>query len=92
MPKRLPFSNVAFFPLPRFSARLGLISCVTSTYWNVTEECGEDAVPVRIYLVGTIVLISVNILLLVILVNRSAQGSITEVHKRRLVAPLLVIK
>lgn len=72
---------------------LGLISCVTSTYWSVTAECDEQAgLAVRIYLVGTLVLISVNIVLLVLLVNRSAQGSISEALKRRMVAPLLVIK
>ncbi|EAT48404.1 AAEL000558-PA [Aedes aegypti] len=69
---------------------LGLISCVTSTYWSVTAECDEQAgLAVRIYLVGTLALISINIVLLVLLVNRSAQGSITEVQKRRWVAPLL---
>ncbi|XP_021709577.1 sn1-specific diacylglycerol lipase beta [Aedes aegypti] len=72
---------------------LGLISCVTSTYWSVTAECDEQAgLAVRIYLVGTLALISINIVLLVLLVNRSAQGSITEVQKRRWVAPLLVVK
>ncbi|EDS34852.1 neural stem cell-derived dendrite regulator [Culex quinquefasciatus] len=72
---------------------LGLISCVTSTYWSVTAECDEQAgLAVRIYLAGTLVLISVNMVLLVLLVNRSAQGCITEVQKRTLVAPLLVVK
>lgn len=60
--------------------------------WTTSAECEEDGVAVRIYLVSTLVLISINLVLLVLLVNRSAQGSITETHKRRLVAPLLVNK
>lgn len=59
----------------------------------MTAECDEQAgLAVRIYLAGTLVLISVNMVLLVLLVNRSAQGCITEVQKRTLVAPLLVVK
>lgn len=69
------------------------MSVVLDKYWTTTlVACEEDGLTIRIYLLGTIVLISVNLILLVLLVNRSAQGSIVETHLRRLVAPLLVVK
>jgi sn1-specific diacylglycerol lipase len=69
------------------------MSCATTTYWKVTEDCDEDSqLAIRIYLLGSIVLISFNLVLLVFIVNRSAQGSITEVDRRHFVAPLLVVK
>lgn len=47
---------------------------------------------IRIYLASIIAIICVNLILCVLLVNRSAQGSITDVNKRWLVAPLLTLK
>lgn len=42
--------------------------------------------------VGIIAIICVNLILLVLIVNRSAQGGITDTQSRWLVAPLLTIK
>lgn len=72
--------------------RLGLIACVMNNYWITTENCTEGGLAVRIYMVGTLALIGINLILLVALVNRSAQGSITDTHARRHVSPLLVCK
>lgn len=47
---------------------------------------------IRIYLVSIITIICVNLILCVLLINRSAQGAITDVHERWLVAPLLTFK
>ncbi|XP_037041693.1 diacylglycerol lipase-beta-like isoform X1 [Bradysia coprophila] len=71
---------------------LALIACVTNNYWITTENCTEGGLAVRIYMIGTLALIGINLILLVALVNRSSQGSITDTHARRHVAPLLVCK
>lgn len=72
--------------------RLSFLICASRNYWKITSECEKDGLSIRIYVVSTIALICINILLCLALVNRSAQGGISEVHKRRHVAPLLVIK
>ncbi|XP_059622372.1 diacylglycerol lipase-beta-like isoform X2 [Phlebotomus argentipes] len=69
-----------------------LIGIVTEHYWDQTWNCIEDGLGVQIYLGGTLALIILNLLLLIGLTNRSAQGSITETHLRRMVVPLLVFK
>jgi sn1-specific diacylglycerol lipase len=70
------------------------MSCLTSKYWQSTfqESCQEHGLWIRIYLVGIISLICVNLFLILIVVNRSAQGGITDTQNRWLVAPLLTIK
>lgn len=47
---------------------------------------------IRIYLASIITIICINLILCVLLINRSAQGAITDVHERWLVAPLLAFK
>ncbi|KAL7022366.1 hypothetical protein ACKWTF_012212 [Chironomus riparius] len=47
---------------------------------------------IRIYLASIITIICINLILCVLLINQSAQGSITEVNARRFVAPLLTLK
>lgn len=47
---------------------------------------------IRIYLASIIAIICVNLILLILIVNRSAQGGITEINLRQLVAPLLTAK
>uniref|UniRef100_A0A336MWK3 sn-1-specific diacylglycerol lipase n=2 Tax=Culicoides sonorensis TaxID=179676 RepID=A0A336MWK3_CULSO len=71
---------------------LSLLICGSRTYWRITNDCEKDGLSIRIYVISTIVIICVNLVLCLMLVNRSAQGSITETNKRRLVGPLLVIK
>ena len=68
------------------------MSCVINKYWQNTYTCEEHGLLIRIYLVSIIAIICVNLLLLVLIVNRSAQGGITEVNLRWLVAPLLTMK
>lgn len=69
-----------------------MVSLVLHNYFTINQECEKGNLAVRIYLGSSVALLSINIILLVIIVNRSAQGSIADVHKRRLVAPLLVCK
>lgn len=77
-----------------FLFRLALISCVINKYWHNTyaASCEEHGLLIRIYLVGIIAIICVNLFLLVIVINRSAKGGITDTEKRWLVAPLVTIK
>lgn len=72
--------------------RLSLIASVTHSYWVHSAFCAGGGLAVRVYMCGTLALIVVNLVLLVALVNRSAQGSIADTHARRHVAPLLVVK
>lgn len=72
--------------------RLGLIAGVTKSYWLHSESCTVDGLAVRIFVCGTLTLHAVNLVLLVALVNRSAQGSIADTHARRHVGPLLQVK
>ena len=70
------------------------MSCVINKYWNNTyaESCDKHGLLIRIYLVGIISIICLNLILLVFIVNRSAQGGITDTQRRWLVAPLLTVK
>jgi sn1-specific diacylglycerol lipase len=72
--------------------RLILIAIVCNNYWLITNDCRQGGLGVKIYLLGSISLICVNFLLLILLVNRSSQGSIVDTNARRHVAPLLVCK
>lgn len=72
--------------------RVSLLGCVLKSYWIKSDDCENGGLAIKIYLAGTIALISVNMILLVALVNRSAQGSMTETQKRLAVSPLLVCK
>lgn len=90
-----------FVPLCYFSLnqiylllrRLILMSCVINKYWLSTYECDEGhGLAIRIYLSGIIVIICVNLILSALIVNRSANGGITDTSKRWLVAPLLTVK
>lgn len=71
---------------------LVLVACAVDHSWPTVEGCGEGRLAVQIYLLGTLSLIIINIVLLVVLVNRSAQGSISETDARRWVVPILVVK
>ncbi|XP_066995653.2 diacylglycerol lipase-beta isoform X2 [Anabrus simplex] len=71
---------------------LVLIILVCVHYYPYTWECEQGGVFVRAYLLGLISLLGVVILLLVLLVNRSAQGSIMDVEARKHVPLLLTIK
>lgn len=68
------------------------MSCVISKYWHSTYSCDEHGFLIRIYLASIIAIICVNLILCVVIVNRSAKGAITDVHERWLVVPLLTFK
>lgn len=73
-------------------AWLALMGCVCGRVWPRTFACAQGGAYVRAYLAGVLTLLSANVLLLAALVNRSAQGAVTDVHARRHVAPLLLAK
>lgn len=73
-------------------SRVSLLGCVLKSYWIKSDDCENGGLAIKIYLAGTIALICINMILLVALVNRSAQGSMTETQKRLAVSPLLVCK
>lgn len=72
--------------------RLVLISIVCSRYYSWTFNCASGGVLVRAYLIGMLAVLSLVVFVLVLLVNRSAQGAIWDTDKRKLVGPLLIIK
>ncbi|KAG8326071.1 hypothetical protein J6590_051405 [Homalodisca vitripennis] len=69
-----------------------MMGVITHRYYDYTFTCTSGGECVRVYLVGMLVLLSLNIVLLVALINRSAQGGICDVHARRMVPPLLGAK
>lgn len=69
-----------------------LIAIVYTKYYEYTWECTSGGEYVRIYIIGMMSLLSLVILVLVALVNRSAQGSITDTDARKHVPPLLLLK
>ncbi|XP_065203555.1 diacylglycerol lipase-beta [Planococcus citri] len=69
-----------------------LISVVCSRYYSWTFNCVSGGILVRAYLIGMLAVLSLVIFVLVLLVNRSAQGAIWDTEARRLVGPLLIIK
>lgn len=68
------------------------MAVVTKRYYSYTFTCSVGGDFVRVYLIGMLVLISVATILLLALVNRSAQGSIVDVQARRHVPLLLGMK
>lgn len=72
--------------------RLTLMSCVLCRYYQWTFNCLTGGLLVRVYLIGIVVMHSIIILLVMVLVNRSAQGAIYDTKARRIVPHLLVAK
>lgn len=72
--------------------RLTLMSCVLCRYYQWTFNCLTGGLLVRVYLIGIVVMHSIIILLVMVLVNRSAQGAIYDTKARRVVPHLLVVK
>ncbi|XP_026465455.1 sn1-specific diacylglycerol lipase beta-like [Ctenocephalides felis] len=70
---------------------LVLMSLALVRYWDSTLGC-DGGTPVRAYMAGTIAVLSAGAVLLLALINRSAQGTITDTRARRHVAPLLAVK
>lgn len=71
---------------------LVLLCLACARYFPYTWQCPEGGVFVRVYMIGVLTILSCNMVLLVPLVNRSAQGAILDTAVRRLVAPLLTVK
>lgn len=69
-----------------------LVSLVYVRYYASTWECARGGDLVRTYIVGMMVLLSVVLLTLAVLINRSAQGSIMNTRARRHVPAVLVFK
>ncbi|KRT85426.1 hypothetical protein AMK59_792, partial [Oryctes borbonicus] len=71
---------------------LVLIVIVHVKYYESTWECSKGGQYVRTYIIGMMALLSVVIIVLVALINRSAQGSITDTEARRHVPAILLVK
>lgn len=69
-----------------------LISIVCNRYYSWTFSCAYGGIFVRAYLIGMLAVLSLVIFVLILLVNRSAQGAIWDTDARHLVGPLLIIK
>lgn len=68
------------------------MSCVLCRYYQWTFNCSTGGLLVRVYLIGIVAMHSIIILLVMVLVNRSAQGAIYDTKARRVVPHLLVAK
>lgn len=71
---------------------LSLIVIVYIRYYDYTWECTKGGEYIRTYILGMMSLLVVVILILIALVNRSAQGSITDVESRKHVPAILLLK
>jgi sn1-specific diacylglycerol lipase len=69
-----------------------LIVIVHVKYYESTWECSRGGDYVRTYIIGMMALLSLIIVVLVALVNRSAKGSITDETARKFVPPILLLK
>ncbi|XP_043272623.1 diacylglycerol lipase-beta-like isoform X2 [Venturia canescens] len=66
------------------------ISCLR--FYDETWKCRTGGELVRVFLAGEMVILGVVTILVFVIVNHSARGSITDTHARRFVQPLLTIK
>ncbi|KAL1132360.1 hypothetical protein AAG570_010316 [Ranatra chinensis] len=71
---------------------MSLLGVATCRYYGATYECSAGGEVARAYLVGKLTLLAAASILLLVIINRSAQGSIVDVHARRHVPVLLAIK
>ena len=74
------------------NCRLILIVVVHVKYYSYTWQCTAGGEYVRTYIIGMMSLLGVVILVLVVLINRSAQGSITDTEARKHVPAILLVK
>ncbi|KAK0077093.1 hypothetical protein PV326_010305 [Microctonus aethiopoides] len=71
---------------------LVLIGIACLRYYDETWKCKTGGELVRVFLVGEIVILGVVTILMFIIVNHSARGSIGDTYARRFVQPLLTVK
>ncbi|KAK0178634.1 hypothetical protein PV327_007510 [Microctonus hyperodae] len=71
---------------------LVLIGIACLRYYDETWKCKTGGELVRVFLAGEIVILSVVTILMFIIVNHSARGSIGDTYARRFVQPLLTVK
>ncbi|XP_014245187.1 sn1-specific diacylglycerol lipase beta-like [Cimex lectularius] len=69
-----------------------LIGVATCRYYLATYGCTSGGDIIRAYLIGKLSILGLVSVLLVVIINRSAQGSIVDVYSRRHVPKLLAIK
>jgi len=72
--------------------RLSLLACATSRYYPLTYECRHGGDFIRVYLVGMLAVLALTMVTLVLLINRSAQGAITDTSARKSVTYILAFK
>lgn len=61
-------------------------------YYAETWRCKTGGELVRVFLAGELVILGVATILVFVIVNHSARGSIIDTYARRLVEPLLTVK
>ena len=61
-------------------------------FYGETWKCRTGGELVRVFLAGEMVILGVVTILVFIIVNNSARGSITDTYARRFVQPLLTVK
>ncbi|CAH1398562.1 unnamed protein product [Nezara viridula] len=71
---------------------MGLLGTATCRYYTATFSCSAGGELVRTYLIGKLATLCVVSILLIVIMNRSAQGSIVDVYARRHVPTLMAIK
>ncbi|XP_008558355.1 diacylglycerol lipase-beta [Microplitis demolitor] len=69
-----------------------LIGIACLRYYGETWQCQVGGQLVRVFFGGELVILGVVTILVFIMVNHSARGSITDTYARRFVEPLLTVK
>uniref|UniRef100_A0ABD2WN36 Sn1-specific diacylglycerol lipase beta n=1 Tax=Trichogramma kaykai TaxID=54128 RepID=A0ABD2WN36_9HYME len=69
-----------------------LMSIACLRYYPETWKCRTGGDLVRVFLIGEMVILATTSILVVLIVNQSARGSIADTYARRYVQPLLTIK
>ncbi|XP_063221652.1 diacylglycerol lipase-beta-like [Bacillus rossius redtenbacheri] len=71
---------------------LVLVAVVLCRYYEATWECSRGGDLVRIYLAGKLALLGTIVCVLMVLVNRSAQGAVMDTEARRFVPAIVATK
>ncbi|XP_063983800.1 diacylglycerol lipase-beta-like [Diachasmimorpha longicaudata] len=69
-----------------------LIGIACMRYYGETWKCKTGGELVRVFLAGELVILGTVTILVFVIVNHSARGSIVDTYARRLVEPLLTVK
>lgn len=71
---------------------LSLLGTAACRYYNATFSCTSGGELIRVYLIGKLTILCIVSVLCMVIMNRSAQGSIVDVWARRHVPSLMGLK